>query len=167
MGKLIKRSQIVAFLNTTPSGEDKTWGLVGNGVTDLGYDYNSQENTETYVINDNATTTVDSYQLSLDTEMKCIKGDAIFDYINKLRYELAVGDDAVSDILLVDKYDFTGEGSTAIFKSQVFKCSISIVSYGGAGGETPTISFKVNANGDPTQGSCTISNGTPTFTPKA
>ena len=29
------------------------------------------------------------------------------------------------------------------------------------------LSFKVNANGDPTQGSCTISNGTPTFTPKA
>lgn len=161
MGKFVKRSEIVMFLDTTPAST-ATWEIVGDGMTTGAYSYEAEEESETYIINDNATTLVQGYNVSLDGEMKCIKGDDVYDYINGLRYNLAVGDDANSHVLLIDKYD---EVSTGSFKAQKFDCSISISSYGGDGGATPTIGFKVNLNGDPVQGTATITSGTPTFSP--
>lgn len=159
-GKFIKRTDIMAFLNTDPGKETEKWGLVGNGMTSGSYSYEANETSETYIVNDNATTTVDGYTLSIDGEMKCIFGDAIYDFINELRYKLAVGEDAVTDVLLVDKYNVVEETK---FKAQKFKCSISISSYGGDGGVTPTIGFKINVNGDPENGTVTLAEGKPTF----
>lgn len=163
MPKFVKRSEIALFLDTTPSST-ATWKIVGDGMTTGSYSYEANEESETYIIHDNATTLIQNYTVSLDGEMKCIKGDDVYDYINGLRYNLAVGDDANSHVLLIDKYD---EVSTGNFKAQKFDCSISISSYGGDGGATPTIGFKVNLNGDPIQGTATITSGTPTFSPTA
>ena len=151
----------MAFLNITPSGSSEDWALVGNGMTTGSYTYEATETSETYIVDDNATTTVDSYAISLDSEMKCIYGDEVFDFINELRRKLATGTDAETQVLLVDKYD-TNE--TGAFKAQKFNCSISISSYGGDGGATPTIAFKINVNGDPINGTVTIASGIPTFT---
>ena len=35
MAKIIKRTDIIAFLNTTPSTESETWSLIGNKTRDL------------------------------------------------------------------------------------------------------------------------------------
>lgn len=151
----------MAFLNIEPSGSSESWALVGNGMTTGSYTYEATETSETYIVNENATTTVDSYAVSLDGEMKCIYGDQVYDYINGLRYNLATGTDAVTTVLLIDKYDVDDDGA---FKAQKFDCSISISSYGGDGGATPSIGFKINVNGDPVQGTATIASGVPTFT---
>lgn len=157
---LVKRPEIIAFLNTTPSSTT-TWGLIGNTMTDGTYTYDASTTSETYIVDDVATNIVDSYAVSIDGEMKCNKGDAVYDYINGLRYKLATGSDAETEILLIDKYDIV---STGTFKAQKFKCSVAISSYGGAGGETPSIGFTVSMNGNPIQGTATISSGVPTFT---
>lgn len=151
----------MAFLNIEPSGSSESWALVGNGMTTGSYTYEATETSETYIVDDNATTTVDSYALSLDGEMKCIFGDEVFDFINELRRKLATGTDAETSVLLIDKYDVS---ETNKFKAQKFACSISISSYGGDGGATPTIGFKINVNGDPVNGTVTIADGVPTFT---
>ena len=161
MSRFVKRTEIMAFLNTAPTADTETWALVGNGMTSGSYTYEAQETSETYIVNDNATTTVDSYALSVDGEMKCIFGDEVYDYINGLRYQLATGTDAETTVLLVDKYDVTEDQS---FKAQKFACSISIGSYGGDGGATPTIAFKINVNGDPVNGTVTLTAGKPVFT---
>lgn len=163
MGRLVKRPEIVAWLNTTPSATNPTWKLVGNGMTSGEYSYEAEETSETYIVDEMATTTVDGYALSIDGEMKCIYGDDVYDYINNLRYTLATGSDAETQVLLCDKYDIVDE-STPSFRAQVFNCSISISKYGGDGGVTPTIGFKVNANGTPDNGTVTITNKVPTFT---
>lgn len=150
----------MAFLNITPTEATKDYALVGNGMTSGSYTYEASETSETYIVNDNATTTVDSYAISLDGEMKCIYGDSVYDYINELRYKLATGTDAETQVLLVDKYD--GDATNG-FKAQLFDCSISISSYGGDGGATPTIGFKINVNGDPTYGTVTLTDGKPNF----
>ena len=49
------------------------------------------------------------------------------------------------------------------FKAQLFNCSISISNYGGDGGTTPKIAFKINVNGTPKNGTVTLTDGTPTF----
>ncbi len=161
MATLIKRSQIQAFLKTSESGSDAVYKIIGNYMPSGAYDYNPQSTTETYIVNDNATTTLDSYQLAFNGEMKCAKGDAVFDYIDSLRYGLAVGDDAVSEIVLVDTWK---NQSTGQYVAQKFACTVSVNSYGGDGGQTPTISFNIAINGDPTPGTATISAGTCTFT---
>lgn len=159
--RLVKRPEIVAWLNTTPAEASETWGLVGNGMTSGSYSYEASETSETYIVDENATTTIDNYNVSLDGEMKCLYGDEVYDYINGLRYNLAVGSDAVSQVLLVDKYDVNEGGA---YKAQKFNCSVSVSSYGGDGGATPTIGFKINVNGRPENGTVEISAGVPTFT---
>lgn len=164
MATLIKRSQIQAFLNTAGKSESATYTIVGNYMPSGSYDYNPQSTTETYIVNDNATTTLDSYQIAFDGEMKCAKGDAVFDYIDSLRYNVAVGDDAVSEVVLVDTYETKTSGQ---YRAQKFACTVSISSFGGDGGQTATISFNIGINGDPVQGTATISAGTCTFTADA
>lgn len=157
--KLIKRKDIVLFLDTMPDSE--TWGLYGKKSTTATYTYNPSTTSETYIVDDNATVTIDSYNVSIDGNMKCYYGDAIYDYINKIRYYLAVGDEAKTKALLVDKYD-TEDGTT--FKAQVFECTIAISGYGGDGGVTPTITFTINLNGTPKNGTVTMAGKVPTFT---
>ena len=159
--RYVKRKEIMLFIDITPDSSP-TWKLVGNGMTTGAYTYDASEETETYIIHDSATTLVEQYTVSLDGEMKCIFGDDVYDYINGLRRSLATGTDAEQHALLIDKYD---EASTDNFVAQKFDSSISISSYGGDGGATPTIGFKVNLNGTPTDGTATITGGVPTFTP--
>jgi hypothetical protein len=161
MSRLVKRPEIVAWLNTTPKDGKETWGLVGNGMTSGSYSYEASETSETYIVDENATTTIDNYNVSLDGEMKCLFGDEVYDYINGLRYNLAVGSDAVSQVLLVDKYDVDESGN---YKAQKFNCSVSVSSYGGEGGTTPTIGFRINVNGRPENGSVKLTAGMPEFT---
>lgn len=163
MATLIKRSQIQAFLNVSKESATESFKIIGNYMPTGAYDYNPQTTTETYIVNDNATLTLDSYQIAFDGEMKCAKGDAVFDYIDDLRYNVAVGDDAVSEVVLVDTWNTKTKGS---YRAEKFNCTISINSYGGDGGQTPTISFNIGINGDPIKGTATISAGTCTFTPE-
>ena len=161
MATLLKRSQIQAFLNTSGKNEEASFKIVGNYMPSGSYDYNPQTTTETYIVNDNATSTLDSYQIAFDGEMKCAKGDAVFDYIDGLRYNVAVGDDAVSEVVLVDTWNTKTTGS---YRAEKFNCTISTNSYGGDGGQIPTISFNIGINGDPIKGTATISAGTCSFT---
>ena len=163
MATLIKRSQIQAFLNVSKESATESFKIIGNYMPTGAYDYNPQTTTETYIVNDNATLTLDSYQIAFDGEMKCAKGDAVFDYIDDLRYNVAVGDDAVSEVVLVDTWNTKTTGS---YRAEKFNCTISINSYGGDGGQIPTISFNIGINGDPIKGTATISAGTCTFTPE-
>ena len=164
MATLIKRSQIQAFLNVSKESATESFKIIGNYMPTGTYDYNPQTTTETYIVNDNATSTLDSYQIAFDGEKKCAKGDAVFDYIDDSRYNVAVGDDAVSEVVLVDTWNTKTTGS---YRAEKFNCTISINSYGGDGGQNPTISFNIGINGDPIKGTATIQEGTCTFTPEA
>ena len=87
--------------------------------------------------------------------------------IYNLRYNLATGVDAETQALLVDKYKYIEETNIIKYRAQLYKASISISKQTRQGGEISKISYKVNLNGDPTNGTVTFSNGTPTFTPNA
>ena len=165
MPTLVKRKEIMLYLDTKPndSVNSPSWGLYGKKSTTATYTYNPSSTSETYITDDNATVTLDSYNITIDGNMKCYFGDAIYDFINNMRYNLATGTDAITQALLIDKYDKNSDGS---FKAQTLNCTISVESYGGDGGVTPNITFTIGLNGDPTQGSVTFAGEIPTFTPK-
>lgn len=158
----VKRSEFAAFLNTTPSGT-ATWSRMGKGITGQTVSYNPTVTTEQYIDEDNATSFVDAYAPSINTPQTCYAGEAVFDYVDGLRQSRAVGADAETEVLLVYIYDATGTPPT--YAAEKCTAVISIEEFGGDAGAPTQITYTVNLNGDPTPGTCTISNGTPTFTP--
>jgi len=161
-GKKIKRSQFATFLNTTPSGTSATWARMGLGITSQSVSYNPQVTTETYIHEDNARNSVDSYQPSMETTQTAYNGEPIFEYVDELRKKRAVGEDCKSQVLMVYIYDKNADGSYPAEKND---CTIQLSTFGGDGGGNTTVEYTVGLDGDPTEGVVTIAeDGTVTFT---
>lgn len=157
----VSREQIATYLNTTPTAEEYTWNIVGVGITDYGQDYNPQTKTEKWIINKNATTTLESFQIQADAQQTCYYGDPVYDYVNKLRRTAGVGNKVVSQVLDIDLYDATGSGPSTRYAATLYDCAVIVTSY--AKGETPAINYTIYYNGDPKLGSVQITNGVPEF----
>ena len=84
------------------------------------------------------------------------KGDPCFEYVNGLRDK--IGGDVQTHILDIDMWD--AEGSA--YKAKMSDALIAVTSYGG---EDASIEYTLYYNGDPVEGTVTIANGVPTFTP--
>ena len=100
----IKRSQVKTFLQTatTPS---VVLSLIGDGVTTGTINYNPEVTTETYIHEDNRTTSIERYAPTLPVEATAINGDAVFEYIDNLRKNRASLDDAETYIVNVWMYE--------------------------------------------------------------
>jgi hypothetical protein len=153
----IKRSQIATFIDTTPAGSTRTYKIMGFGVTNYAISYNPQTETEQWIVDDNATTNVTGNQKSGDVEQRMYKGEPCFEYINSLRDK--IGSDIETTALDVDMWDATGSA----YKAKQQKVTIAVTSYGGE--TNPTIGYTLYYNGDPIEGTVTIADGVPTFTP--
>lgn len=153
----VKRTEIAHFLDITPS-TTYSWKAIGTGIVDFGQSYSANKTTEKWIINDVATTTLDSYSINADVSQTCYFGDDVYDFVNALRRSEATGDDAVTNILDIDKYDVDGSD----YQATLHECVVSITSY--ATGETPKIEYTIDYNGDGTEGTVVITNGVPVFT---
>ena len=69
----IDRTEWVDFLNTTPTAEQPTWGIIGIGITDKSTEYNASTTEEKWIIHKNATKTTDSYALTSGVEQISFK----------------------------------------------------------------------------------------------
>ncbi len=156
----IDRTEWADFLNTTPKAEAPTWAIIGVGITDMSTEYNANVSEEKWIINKNATKTVDSYSLSSGAEQTAYKGDPVFDFIDDIRYRLKTGSDAQTTLLEIDKYSVTDEDSAPKYRARVWNVAIAIESNKG---ETAQVNYTINYQGDPTFGTVTFENGVPTF----
>ena len=156
----IKRSLFATFINTTP-GDAATWARMGKGITSQKISYNPNVNTEQYIDEDNATSSVDSYAPSLDGTQTCYKGEPVFEYIDGLRQRRAIGSDLETEVLFV--YMYTDGSGYAAEKN---KCVIQLGEYGGDGGGNVQMTYTVGLNGDPEIGTAAVAEGKPTFTKK-
>jgi hypothetical protein len=147
MGK-IKRSEVKTFVNVNPSGA-ASYKLIGDGVTTGAIGYNPKTSEETYIHEDSATISVESYAPTLPVEAIAVSGDDVFEFIDGLRIARAVLDDAETDIVNVWMYE-TG-GPTA-FPAEKQTVSIQIDEFGGDGGSSVKINYTINFVGDPVIG---------------
>ena len=154
----IKRSLFATFLNT--GGETEVWSRMGKGITSQNISYNPNVTTEQYIDEDNATSSVDSYAPSLDGTQTCYKGDPVFEYIDGLRQNRAVGTALETEVLFV--YMYAGESGS--FKAEKNKCVVQLGEYGGDGGGNVTMTYTIGLNGDPVIGTAAVANGSVTFT---
>lgn len=155
----IKRSQVMTFINTTPSSS-ATYSLLGDGVTAGNINMNPKTTEETYVHEDNASISVDSYAPTYPVEQTAVTGDAVFEFVDTLRKNRAILDDAETDIVNVWAYE---SGGPTAYPAEKQTVSIAIDSFGGDGGAATRINYTINFVGDPIPGTFNVT--TSAFTP--
>jgi len=155
----IPRSKIATFIDTTPTANSETYTLLGVGITEYAISYNPQTTTEKWIIHDNATTTHDGNQKQGAVSQKAYKGDGVFEYVAGLRDKF--GSDVKTTALDVDIWDATGT-TTVSYSAKKSNITVIITSYGGS---DAVIEYTLYYDGDPIEGSVTITSGVPTFTP--
>ena len=140
----IPRSKYRTFLDTTPSGNSRTWAILGIGVDEYKTAYNPQVDTEKWIIEDNARNDHTSNQKQGSVTQKCYKNDPAFEFV-------ANGD--------IDTWNGTGT-TTKTFPAKMSDGLVAITSYSGE-----EIEYDLYYDGDPVEGTATITDGVPTFTP--
>lgn len=147
----IKRSQFLTFIDTTPSST-ATWKVLGVGVDEYKPAYNPQVDTEKWIVEDNARNDHTSNQKQGSVTQKCYKNDPEFAFIaagrDKLNYK--------THILDVDTWD----GTVGSYPAKMSDAIIAVTSYSGE-----EIEYDIYYNGDPTEGTVSITSGVPSFTP--
>lgn len=144
----IKRSLFRTFLNTGTI-DTPVWSLIGAGVTEAQINYNPKTTEETYIHEDGANVSVDSYAPVFPVRAVVINEEAVFEFIDDLRKNFALLDDAEINIVNVWLYETPAGGYYHAEKQNV---SIQIDSFGGPGGQATIIEYIINFIGDVTIG---------------
>lgn len=155
----------VNYLNTTPRATAETWNIIGRGITSKENSYGAKTTDEHWIIETNERHSVDGYSLGSDVEQVAIKGDGVFEYIDDLMFRMAKGSDLETQKLEVYKYRVDETGATPKYDARLFNVLIVIDTDSLEGGSAYKIKYKIQAQGDPTFGKVTFTNGAPTFTP--
>lgn len=155
----LKKHQTIPFLDVrTGSSSTATWARIGKStVFDLVLNAQTEENN--FIEDEMATTDVTRYAPSLAQELQCNKGDAAFDYLYKMFFDLPTGEEVKKDLLIV----FAGNEGTdeaPSFKAWNTKSTL-ILDHFDSVAEKIYFSFTINKI---ERGTATVTNGTPTFT---
>ena len=148
----LKTSQYLRFIDTTPSSQNPTWKVVGIGVEEMSTDYSPQVDTIKWIIEDSARNDHTSNQKQSSVTQKAYKNDPCFEFVNAGRDKL----NYVTHILEVD----TWNGTTGNYVAKMSDGLITVTSYSGE-----EIEFDLYFNGDPVEGTVSISDGVPSFSP--
>jgi hypothetical protein len=153
----IKRSEILTYVDDTPSTEN--YVLMGEGIVTGTINMNPDVLNETYIDDDNATISVQSYAPTMPIEMTADDGDDAFAFFDALRKARAVLSDAETTIVNVWNYE-TGGPTAAPAEQQAV--SVQVDSFGGDGGAPVKLNVTINYIGDPVVG--TFNTTTAAFT---
>lgn len=149
----IKRSQFLTYIDTTPN-TTATWKILGIGVNEYATSYNPQVDTEKWIVEDNARNDHTSNQKQGSVTQKCYKNDPEFAFIaqgrDKLNYK--------THVLDID----TWNGNGTSYPAKKSDAIIAVTSYSGE-----EIEYDIYYDGDPVEGTCSISDGVPSFTANA
>lgn len=155
-----KKSSLMAyFLNIgTPGAPD--WASLGKGVNSLPVAYNPQVTTETYINENNATSSVDSYQISagIDVSLWDSTSAPVHAFFEQLRRSRAVAGDAEVEILEVDlstASPYTAQRSSGVLAIDTFTIE---------GGKPQQLACTIYYNGAPVDGTVVVTDGVPAFT---
>lgn len=125
------------------------WHRMGKGIVSLPISYGAKTTSETYINEDNASTTVDGYDVTSDVEQTALKGEPVFDYVDTIRKELATGSDCETDALVIPIYDLTKTATGYTGLGQQWGVTVTVTDFEIVGGEVAKIKYKISFNGNP------------------
>lgn len=164
VGKL-KRSALLHYIDASFGGNSPTWYLIGKDVEDMSVNLNPQTETKKNILDE---TFVDDtgYEPSFDVDTYFADPDdtangasAFYTKIKDIAMNRQTGEACKTKYLeiLVDE-------ATGPYDAWVEDCVVKPTSYGGAQGGV-RIPYTVYPDGNRQQGTATIANKVPTFTP--
>ena len=156
-----KKSSLMAYFLNIGTPAVPNWASLGKGVIALPLAYNPQVTTETYINEDNATTSVDSYQVSAGLDVALWDADSApaHAFLETLRKTRATGADAEVEVLEIDL------STTSPYAAQKNSAVIATDTFTVEGGKPQQLGVTLYYNGDPVDGTATVAAGAPTFTP--
>lgn len=148
------RDQFAHYINTGADASNPTWTLEGVGVDALSLTYNPQIDQYKTIIERNANATFNNYQLQTSVSGKRIyKDDAMYEFLNEARRNMTAIETQILEVEMANAEDSN-------YVATKFNCLIVIDEFLG---DSATIGYTLYVKGDPTHGTVTIADGTPTF----
>ena len=153
----LKKHKTIPFLNIS-STQTEEWARIGKStVFDLVLNAQTEEND--FIDSEMPNTDITSYKPELAQELQSNKGDAAFDYLYDMFFNLPTGEDVKKDLLIV----FDGNKGTEeapSFNAWKTKSTLVLDHFDSV---AEKIYFKFNINSIE-RGTAKVSGGKPTFT---
>ena len=153
------RDQFEHWVNTaTTTGEtaNPTWKREGKGLESLSVAFNPQKDTYKDITQRTSTTTFNSYQMSSSiSDKRCYSEDPMYDYLYALKKNAQAAETQLIEINTAKTV------STGVYDATQYTILITINEWLG---ENASISYDIDYS-SPVQGTVTIADGVPTFTP--
>ena len=157
----ITKDKVIPFLDISGTiNQEGTWTpewqrIDKSTIFDLAF--NPQSTTEDYNAYETPIEEISGYQPELPQEIALYRGNAIYDYIEDLCYNLEVGDALRVPMLLV--WPPQADGTMRAW--QIKECRLLLSNYNSVDGK---VTFTLKLGGTYDRGEVTISDGKPTFT---
>ena len=144
----IKRSQFLTYLNTGTLAVP-VWSLVGDGITNAKESMNPKTSSETYITDNTATISVDSYAPTMPVTATAKALETIFEYVRALRDTRAIMGDCETQLCNVEVYEGATNGA---YPAVLQNIAVAVDEFGGEGGVKMTQNFTIDYQGAPVAG---------------
>ena len=157
----ITKNKVIPFLDISDSANlggtwTPTWKRIDKStIFDLSF--NPQSTSEDYIAYETAIEEISGYQPELPQEIALYRGNAVYDYVERLCYNLEVGDALRIPFLLC----WPPEADGSIKAWQVKECRLLLSNYNSVDGK---VTFTLKLGGTYDRGTVTVKDGKPTFT---
>lgn len=158
---MIKKHQIAVFVNTAKTADSPTWARIKKS-TELTFTMDAETEDVDYISDESPTSELKEYKPSIEQPLKMIKGEPDFEYFWKLFYDLAVGNEARTQYLIVFMFDSTGSGIEAKYKAWSGDC---IVVFDELNAVDSELSFSLAFGGTVKKGTASVTGTAPDYTP--
>ena len=156
----ITKNKVIPFLDISGTANTgSSWGPVWKRIdksTIFDLAFNPQSTTEDYIAYETAIEEISGYQPELPQEIALYRGNAVYDYVESLCYNLEVGDALRIPFLLC----WAPEDNGNIKAWQVKENRLLLSNYNTVEGK---VTFNLKIGGDIERGTVTISEGVPVF----
>lgn len=153
----LKKHKTIPFLNIGTT-ETPVWARIGKSTV-FDMVLNAQTEDNDFIQDEMPTTDVTHYKPELAQELQCNKGDAAFDYLYDMFYNLPTGEEVKKNLLIV----FDGNQGTEeapLFRAWNTKSTLILDHFDTV---AEKIYFKFNINSIE-RGTATVSDGKPEYT---
>ena len=160
MGGMVKKWEIAPFLNKG-TAQSPSWFRIKKS-TALDLLMNPETKEYDYIADESPTTELDKYKPSLSQALTMYKGEEDYEYVFDKFFNMSVGEDAKTEILLVFFQEPVDESlAPTHFKAWKSGCVISVNDLNGV---DSVLNFDVTFGGTVAKGYVTVTEGVPSFT---
>lgn len=160
--KKITKNLVIPFIDVSKTANTDSWSPTWKRIdksTIFDLAFNPQSTTEDYIAYEAPIEEISGYQPELPQEIALYRGNAVYDYVESLCFNLEVGDALRIPFLLL----WPPEADGTIKAWRVKECRLLLSNYNSVDGKA---TFTLKIGGDIEKGTATVTEGVPVFVAK-